>query len=91
MLPPCVRGVVPPPPLSDEDALPACGVRGSFGRLENAFVPPAVGGGAFAPAASAAAEVFGFTFASIFEDAVDQMQQQRAPPYGKSPLQRAER
>ena len=68
MLPPCVRGAVPPPPLRDENALPVCGVRGSFGRLENASVPPAVRGGAPAPAASGAAKVFGFTFASIFED-----------------------
>ena len=66
MLTPTVRGVVPPQPLRDEGELPACG--GGFGRFENASLTPAVGGSAPAPAASAAAEVFGFTFESIFED-----------------------
>ena len=65
----CVRVVVSAPPLSNKDVLPTFGVRGSIERLENASVPPAVNGGAPAPAASAAADIFGFTFASIFEDA----------------------
>ena len=91
LLPPCVRGVVPPPPLRDEDTLPACGVRGSFGRLENASVPPDVGGGAPAPAACAAAEVFGFTFASIFEDAPETGAAAEGSFNGMPPLQHAER
>ena len=86
-LPPCVLGVVPPPPLRDEDALSACGVRNSFKRLENASVPPAVGAALLRPRHLQPLK----SSASRLSPSSQTVQQQRAPPYGNSPLQCAER
>ena len=90
--PPCVRHVVPPPPLRDENALPACSVRGSIGRLKNACVSSCRW------RRSCARSVCSRWFsASRLRPSLKmrmkqvQQQQQRAPFYGKSPLQRAER